>query len=61
MLNTFPAIIIVVPLLAALLIAGMSFIDRRACFPIGVAALLISFAGAAVMLFNVVSTGVAME
>ncbi|MDY0376414.1 MAG: proton-conducting transporter membrane subunit [Desulfobacterium sp.] len=61
MLNTFPAIIIVVPLLAALLIAGISFIDRRACFPIGVVALLISFAGAAVMLFNVVSTGVAME
>ena len=61
MINTLPALVIIVPLLAALLIAGASFIDRRVCFPIGVAALAISFVSAVALLIQVINTGVAME
>lgn len=61
MINTLPALVIIVPLLASLLIAAISFIDRRACFPIGVAALFASFLAAGTMLVRVVSTGVSME
>lgn len=61
MINTLPALVIIVPLLAALIVAGTSFIDRRLCFTIGVSALAISFLSAVILLVQVVKTGVAVE
>ncbi len=61
MVNTLPALVIIVPLLAALVVAAAGFINKRACFPIAVGALSVSFLGAAALLVRVVNTGVAIE
>ncbi|MCP4114046.1 MAG: monovalent cation/H+ antiporter subunit D family protein [Desulfobacteraceae bacterium] len=61
MVNTLPALVIIVPLLAALMAAAAGFINKRACFPIAVGALAVAFLGAAALLVQVVKTGVAIE
>ena len=61
MTRHLPALIIVIPLLAALVTAGSGWINQKAPFRIAVAALLFSFTCAVLMLIQVVTTGIAME
>jgi multicomponent Na+:H+ antiporter subunit D len=61
MTRHLPALIIVIPLLAALATAGSGWINQKAPFRIAVAALFVSFICAVLMLIHVVTTGIAME
>ena len=61
MTRHLPALIIVIPLLAALFAAGSGWINSKAPFRIAVAALFFSFICAVLMLIQVVTTGIAME
>ncbi len=61
MTRHLPALIIVIPLLAALVTAGSGWINQKAPFRIAVAALLFSFICAVLMLIQVITTGIAME
>ncbi len=53
----FPALIIIVPLLAAFFIFAISWINRKLCFPIAVLALAISFLSAIALLGMVLKNG----
>ena len=53
----FPALIIIVPLLAALLIVIAGWLNKKYCFPIAVAALAASLLGAILMLGQVMASG----
>jgi len=61
MMRHLPALIIVVPLLAALIAAGSGWINSKAPFRITVAALFFSFFCAVLILIQVVTTGIPME
>ncbi len=61
MTHHLPALIIVIPLLAALVTAGSGWINQKAPFRIAVAALFLAFICAVLMLIQVVTTGIAME
>lgn len=61
MTGNLPALLIVVPLLAALLASGAGWVNRRAPFRISVVALAVSFICAALLLLQIVRTGIAVE
>ncbi len=61
MTRHLPALIIVIPLLAALVTAGSGWLNQKAPYRIAVSALLFSFICAVLMLIQVVTTGIAME
>lgn len=54
----FPALIIVVPLFAALLVSVAGWVNRKYCFPLAVLSLLISFMSSAGVLFQVIQSGI---
>lgn len=61
MTRHLPALIIVIPLLAALVTAGSGWINQKIPFRIAVSALLFSFICSVLMLIQVITTGIAME
>ena len=61
MTRHLPALIIVIPLLAALVAAGSGWINQKFPFRIAVSALLFSFICSVLLLMQVVTTGIAME
>lgn len=61
MTRHLPALIIIVPLLAALVAAGAGWFNSKVPFRIALTALFISFLFAVMLLIQVVTTGVAME
>lgn len=52
-----PAIIVVTPLLAALLVTGLWWFDKRLCFPISIMAGMISLSASVVLLLKVLEGG----
>jgi multicomponent Na+:H+ antiporter subunit D len=54
----YPALLIIVPLLAAFIVSAAGWINKRLCFPIAVAAVTISTCSAIGLLFTVVNKGV---
>ena len=57
MTQHFPALLIIVPLLSALLVSAMGWIDRRWCFPLAVAALAGALAISVGLVTQVMATG----
>jgi multicomponent Na+:H+ antiporter subunit D len=57
MKEQLPALIVAVPLLAALLVTALWWFDRRLCFPIAIAAVGASLAAAVTLLLRVLSEG----
>ena len=61
MTQNLPALIIIVPLLAALITAGAGWINPKAPFRIALSTLFIAFVFAVKLLIQVMGTGIAME
>lgn len=57
MTHHFPALLIIVPLLSALIVSAMGWINRRWCFPLAVAALSGALAISVGLLTQVMATG----
>jgi multicomponent Na+:H+ antiporter subunit D len=58
MVEHFPAIIVIVPLFASLLITALWWFDKRLCYPISIIAGIISLSASVGLLFQVLSGGV---
>ncbi len=58
MSQQYPALVVVVPLLSALLISAAGWANKRLCFPIALAALVTATASAVGLLFRVINEGV---
>ncbi|MBF0377929.1 MAG: monovalent cation/H+ antiporter subunit D family protein [Desulfamplus sp.] len=61
LLSDLPAIVVTVPLLAALIASGAGWINRKAPFIIAIASLFVSFISSILLLLQVTSTGVVIE
>ncbi len=61
MTSHLPAIVIIVPLFAALAAAASGWINRKAPFQIALASLFVSFVSSVLLLLRVLGTGVAVE
>jgi len=58
MSDQYPALIVVVPLLSALIISAVGWVNKRLCFPITVAALAVASYSSIGLLFRVLDEGV---
>ncbi len=61
MTNNLPALLIIVPLLAALVASGAGWVNRRAPFRIAAASLAFSFICAVALVIQIVKTGIPIE
>ena len=57
MTQQYPALLVMIPLLSALAVSAMGWINKRWCFPITVAALVGALASAGALLVQVLSSG----
>jgi multicomponent Na+:H+ antiporter subunit D len=60
MSQNYPALLIIVPLLAALVISAVGWLNKRLCFPIAVAALGVAAYSSIGLLFRVMDEGVVL-
>ena len=58
MIAQFPALIIILPLLAALVIVIAGWLNEKYCFPLAVSALGASFLAAIAVLYRVITSGI---
>jgi multicomponent Na+:H+ antiporter subunit D len=56
----YPALLVIVPLLAAFIISAAGWINKRLCFPIAVAAVTVSTCSSIGLLFTVLNEGVVL-